>query len=737
MSEDEFKKILYLLSIEYHIDVEVSQYFESRFGNSKNETILKHKFKYGTTNIYNLKMLTLFFEPKELVNSKWIIYSKNCHMIETLNYLHEKEYGGNIKNMTQVFDKISSCKIPLGFEEKNINKITFENVEGKYDFSFIDLFNRKDNYDEFDIVEYQLNSSLHNNNYFIKRLESLVKVLNIGGTLFINISGITNYFITDMLSLLTEIFEEVYLYLSEFSNKTILATRIICKNYNGNKFNFKEVKLKLKENKSITTKINNIKIKKANNLSFIKNYNDNFIDKIKEINDYKLKEWSQFLDEIEYVYDSKKDIKLIQKEQVLNAIKIAKSLDLKIKDEYKGDLYKEKTLMSILNNLYSYEETAQHKIKSNFNAKIIEPKTNENTWIKPLIVKHFNIQNEYENVNLENYDKIQRLTRYYVGSLNKKVGNLTNSFVGYRSPSRAWLKMYEILETFDIIPNKETINSLHGCEAPGNFILAINHFIKTRTNVKNFNWIGQTYSPDEKIVGDDDALGDTYGLIKKYSDKWDYGVTKTGDITKPENLTYYKEKYPNLDLVTLDCGVDWRDKNLDDYDTFLLFCQLLFVLRTCGKHGNGVIKIRIESLGYASIMSIVVLLCSRFKYVYYYKPFPNPWSSEFYMVMKDYQDVLTDEEFKIIEDFVNNFDKNKEITDLTKVPDELKAQIYGATKKIVDRHIFFIKRGIYYVNNYDEIEREHYDKIKLRVNEKNEEWIARFNVKYIEDDMKL
>ena len=111
--------------------------------------------------------------------------------------------------------------------------------------------------------------------------------------------------------------------------------------------------------------------------------------------------------------------------------------------------------------------------------------------------------------------------------------------------------MYEMLEMFKIVNrNNDEINTFHACEAPGNFILAFNHFIKTKTKIKKFNWYAQTYNPKTKMVdksevlkdryGDIESIGDDFGIIKKYKERWDFGKDGIGDITKPENIEYYK-----------------------------------------------------------------------------------------------------------------------------------------------------------------------------------------------------
>src|SRR5208282_4704225 len=98
--------------------------------------------------------------------------------------------------------------------------------------------------------------------------------------------------------------------------------------------------------------------------------------------------------------------------------------------------------------------------------------------------------------------------------------------------SQAWLKMYEVLTNFDLISKDgKTFKSFHLCEAPGNFISAINHYIKTNTTIKDFDWTAQTLNPwIERGKNKREIIGDDYGYIRKYPKKWTFGKENKGDI---------------------------------------------------------------------------------------------------------------------------------------------------------------------------------------------------------------
>ena len=132
--------------------------------------------------------------------------------------------------------------------------------------------------------------------------------------------------------------------------------------------------------------------------------------------------------------------------------------------------------------------------------------------------------------------------------------------------TNAWLKMYELGSLLDdcllIIQKKrcKEFGSFHLAEAPGNFILALNHLLKTKYLI-DWNWHANSYRGNH-----DHYLGDTYGLQDKFPDHWLYGADSDGDITSDANLRSfeYRLKKTRIDLVTSD--VKYVPDNLECFD---------------------------------------------------------------------------------------------------------------------------------------------------------------------------
>jgi hypothetical protein len=127
--------------------------------------------------------------------------------------------------------------------------------------------------------------------------------------------------------------------------------------------------------------------------------------------------------------------------------------------------------------------------------------------------------------------------------------------------TNAWVKMYELISTMHMLQRSfvkqlNVFNTFHMCEMPGAFIIALNHYIKTYSNLQ-LNWTAQSlWDHSNKNM-----FGDYFGLYDKYKDHYDFGPTQTGDLYDLTNVNYYCEKYANKDMhmVTSDCG-----EGLDD-----------------------------------------------------------------------------------------------------------------------------------------------------------------------------
>ena len=106
--------------------------------------------------------------------------------------------------------------------------------------------------------------------------------------------------------------------------------------------------------------------------------------------------------------------------------------------------------------------------------------------------------------------------------------------------SNAWLKCYELLSYYNIIPNevKESYVHFGNAEFPGSFICASHHYIATKTNWLNkYIWKGSSLVEINEL--NEQPLADEYALWKNYTDNWLMNKIHSGDVLNKDNQHYF------------------------------------------------------------------------------------------------------------------------------------------------------------------------------------------------------
>ena len=409
---------------------------------------------------------------------------------------------------------------------------------------------------------------------------------------------------------------------------------------------------------------------------------------------------------------------------------------IEVTENSDSETISEDKITDFINNYYSYINKEYYDIVNNKSLEI-NIKSGSIKNFEKLIIKHDKYANMFESRDLTIYDMLKKYLRPFKKNLSKYLKKKYNISPPSYSPvpivSQAWLKMYEMLEIFDLFnSNKQNLRTFHGCEAPGSFILAIEHYIKTKTEIKNWEWVGQSLKPGT-YVGEDtfhkksvESFGDDYLLMQNNPDKWDFGKVN-GDITNKEEIKYYKDKYTDIDLMTFDCGIAWSIK-CDSIK--LIYAQMLFILRVLTEGGNGLFKIKIDLLKEPIILSTIIYLTTKFENVYLYKPNQNTWSTEFYIICIDYKHNVSEEDYEQLSGLLDNFDKDKEVIDMENLDvDIINNMLYGINQ-IIEQHIYDMKRSFYYIDYFTENDDEDQLKDMIRKNQKKlKVWAKEFKIK--------
>ena len=454
--------------------------------------------------------------------------------------------------------------------------------------------------------------------------------------------------------------------------------------------------------------------------------------------------------------------------------------------------------------LPKYHQYVLHKNNTIPDLKDIEFELNKNTFTSEFsILKKLDDKfkdNTHKFIELEDKigDKSKKLLEEYYNNLsfynftkNNKIGPWVNKKynIPYKGWTNAWRKMYEMAFKMKLIKNNDskdnnnensTFRHFDICGYPGAFIFAINHYIKTHTNYKNYEWYVQSFNSNLEQTGSGklkkkkntktnttekakitkkksnkksnkkektstsrtkkktnyrleligkknvqknkgkktdvehklkyNYLLDTYGLQKKYPDRFLFGSEKTkfsGDITDVRNIKEYSDFFKNKknNLVTSDCGLAIQFKN--DYSRELQmskihFGQLICGLMTLKKGGHFVMKNYRQFTPFS--VSMIYLMTMVFKKTYLVKPESSrQHGNEIYLVGEDFYDNLSEKHYQQLLNCLNKYQNNKlsDAEQLILKAKDIKKPILNNIIKLVN--IYFSKLLLYKTNVYNEI----------------------------------
>ncbi|XP_024152065.1 cap-specific mRNA (nucleoside-2'-O-)-methyltransferase 2 [Oryzias melastigma] len=211
--------------------------------------------------------------------------------------------------------------------------------------------------------------------------------------------------------------------------------------------------------------------------------------------------------------------------------------------------------------------------------------------------------------------------------------------------TQAWCKFYEILGSFSLLPEKALwsgeLNTVHLCEAPGAFITALNHHIKTSeaTRYCDWCWVANTLNPYHEANGGGKTIADDR-LIANTLPWWFFGSDNTGDIMVQKHLLDLHKFVSNMhtvDLVTADGSFDCQE-NPDEQEALvasLHYCETTAALLLLSLGGSFVLKM-FTLYEHSSVCLLYLLNCC-FHSVNVFKPATSKaGNSEVYVVCLNY-----------------------------------------------------------------------------------------------------
>ena len=233
--------------------------------------------------------------------------------------------------------------------------------------------------------------------------------------------------------------------------------------------------------------------------------------------------------------------------------------------------------------------------------------------------------------------------------------------------TNAALKMYEMINQFELLNDRNggclpEVNVFCNAELPGAFVIAINHYMRTKCVSSDFDWLASSYLPAAAMqAGDKTILEDKYNIYKRNRSHWLMGPIPnalpegtnpvTGDVTEPEvmntlgNATHQRfSANDGAHLYTSDVGIEIPKEDLnrqEELTAFVNYGQIVTGLLSLALGGTLITKQFTFMTPFSR--SLIAIVASLFEETYITKPKTSrPTNSEVYLVAKGFKGISTE-----------------------------------------------------------------------------------------------
>ncbi|KAL0236655.1 hypothetical protein PCE1_000053 [Barthelona sp. PCE] len=213
----------------------------------------------------------------------------------------------------------------------------------------------------------------------------------------------------------------------------------------------------------------------------------------------------------------------------------------------------------------------------------------------------------------------------------------------------SFLKMYEILKHYpQVVPvNKEIFSTLHLCEGPGDFVLAINHIVDTerpsmaveheqrnmgmgRQSRGLWKWKAVSYNTLNECTKQKDCVSDV--LMVSRPQNWDFLADGTGNLLDQYNFKSFPSY--SVDMITAD-GVMGSS---EEENISLVWAQVLLAFSCLNSEGTLILKL--TTMFHDSTVSLLYYIWRAFTNVSIVKPTAShPVSSECFVVAQGFRNI--------------------------------------------------------------------------------------------------
>eukprot|EP00742_Colponemidia_sp_Colp-10_P005154 GILJ01005504.1.p1 GENE.GILJ01005504.1~~GILJ01005504.1.p1 ORF type:complete len:917 (-),score=93.02 GILJ01005504.1:89-2839(-) len=268
----------------------------------------------------------------------------------------------------------------------------------------------------------------------------------------------------------------------------------------------------------------------------------------------------------------------------------------------------------------------------------------------------------------------------------------------------AWAKFYEMVETYDLVPpsaiDARRLNSVHLCEAPGAFICSLNHYVRTKFENMEWDWLAISLNP--YFEGNDlGAMIDDDRFISQTSDHWYFGVDNSGNILKQENVQGLWDtamrRFDKVLLVTADGSVDCstNPNEQESVVAALHYAELIAGLGILAKGGSFVLKL--FTLFEHSTIGLLFLFACFFDDLKVCKPATSKdGNSETYVIAKGFKgwDTISKDYLSVLFRFVGKELPNKTLVGRNDIHEGFLEQVIDCAKQFSKWQIDTIEENI-------------------------------------------
>tara|TARA_Y100000389_G_scaffold155014_1_gene155618 strand:- start:659 stop:1855 length:1197 start_codon:yes stop_codon:yes gene_type:complete len=371
------------------------------------------------------------------------------------------------------------------------------------------------------------------------------------------------------------------------------------------------------------------------------------------------------------------------------------------------------------------------KIAFNLKKEISE---NKHISISHNTHKYVNVMKCQIDAHSQEWDEVKKYTNPYE-FINTVIPYSKTCISKYKPISRAFFKLVEIYNIFNILKNQNSIQTFHLAEGPGGFIEATAFLRKNKRD----KYYGITLIRDDSNIP---GWKKCERIMREYPNiTIERGVDNTGNLYNYKNYLHCVNNYSNsMNIITADGGFDFS-KDFQEQETSatrLILTQIFYAISLQKFNGSFILKV-FDIFTNVTVEMVYLLSCF-YKHVFISKPNTSRQAnSEKYIVCKFFKYVNTSALFEKVINILKVLDEKIDLNTYY-IKSILNLDIQHVyTNKIEEINTIFGQQQIENIRNtISQIINKNYNKLEtLKKHNINKciNWCEKNNIKYNSNPM--